>query len=373
MKRIYFDNNATTALDDEVYQAMIQELSQVPSNPSSIHFFGTQAKSRLSEARSSCARFFNVLPEEILFTSSGTESIHLMLSSIPLGSHLITTEIEHSAVENKIRDLEKKGMQVTFLKVGALGCVTKEQIEEAILPNTKAIVLSLANSETGVQIDLEKIAALAEKKEIALLLDAVGFIGKERLSFLPSSVKALAISGHKFHGPKGSALLVHRKSFPIKPLFLGGGQEYGLRSGTENLPGIVGLTKAIEILEKKQLEISEKILNLRILFETKMLATIPDIVINGKGARISNTTNFSFLGVDGETLLIHLDLAKIAASHGSACSSGAIEPSRVLTSMGIDRKTAKSAIRFSFARTNTKEEIEEAVEIISKIVASIRS
>lgn len=367
MKRIYLDNNATTAVDPKVLKKVFDDLSGPPANPSSVHWFGMKAKQKLIEARDTCASFFRASPEEILFTSSGTESIHFMLNGLNRKGHLITTNTEHSAMEKAIQGLEAEGMKVTWLPSGLLGAPNPEAIEEAICSDTQAIALSLSNGETGVRLDLEKIYSIAEKNKIPLLLDGVAFIGKEPFTPHPA-IHALAISGHKFHAPKGIGLLFHKKRFPLSPLFLGGGQEYNLRSGTENLSGILGLTTALEILKEEQQEITEKILALRLHFENELFRSLDNIAINGKGKRISNTSNLAFLGVDGETLLMQLDLAGIAASHGSACSSGALEPSRILLGMGIDRKQARSSIRFSFARTNTKEEIDQALEIIVQAV-----
>ncbi|MDE3055865.1 MAG: cysteine desulfurase [Verrucomicrobiota bacterium] len=371
MRKIFLDNNSTTALDPRVLQAVVEELQAPPANPSSTHWFGMRAKERLRKAREECAAFFQVPPEEILFTSSGTESINLMLRGLSRKGHLVTTEIEHAAVEETVRGLEKEGMSVTWLSVGSFGAPLPESIEAALRADTQAIVLSLAGGETGVRIDLEAIAALAEKKKIPLLLDGVAYIGREKFSLFPA-MQAIAVSGHKFHAPKGVGILVHRKDFPIAPLLTGGGQEYRLRSGTENLPGIVGMARALQILGEKQEEIRQKILHLRLHFEKELTRALPDLLINGEGPRISNTSNIAFSGVDGETLLIQLDLAGIAASHGSACSSGALEPSRILLRMGLERKRCRSSVRFSFARTNTKEEVDRSLEIIVRLVKDLR-
>jgi cysteine desulfurase len=246
-----------------------------------------------------------------------------------------------------------------------------EQIESAIRSDTIGIVLSISNGETGVKIDLSSVADLAAKKGIPLFLDGVSYIGKEPLIMHPG-ISAIALSGHKFHAPKGIGLLFHRSSLKLSPLLTGGNQEYQLRAGTENLAGILGLAEALQILKEQQTQITQHLLDLRLHFEYGLMQSIPDILINGDGPRVSNTSNIAFLGVNGESLLIQLDLAGIAASHGSACSSGALEPSRVLMQMGIDKKRAGSSIRFSLGRTNTREEIDKAIELITKIVASLR-
>lgn len=371
MQRIYLDNNATTALDPKVFKAILNDLSGPPANPSSVHFFGQRARGLLTQARQTTADFFGVKPDEVFFTSGGTESIHWMLHSLAKKGHLITTAIEHSSVYKTIQNLEAGGWEVDYLPVSSWGAPTVEQIEAAIRPNTQAMVFSASNGETGVKIDLENIASLAEKHQIPFLLDAVAFIGKEPF-VMPKGVSALALSGHKFHGPKGVGALISRSSFKIKPCFLGGPQEMQKRAGTENLSGILGLAEALSIVKEQEEIFSANILDLRCHLEHELKSAVGDILIHGEGPRISNTTNAAFLGADGESLLMHLDLAGVAVSHGSACSSGALEPSRVLTKMGIDRKIARSSIRISLSRFTTREEIDQFLEIITHLVQKMR-
>jgi cysteine desulfurase len=371
MNRIYLDNNSTTALDPRVFRAMVGELSGPPGNPSSVHWFGQQAKNRLMDARQLAASFFKAKPDEITFTSGGTESLNLMLRGLKPHGHLITTPIEHSAMYRTIQSLEAQGLAVTYIPVGSWGAPLPEQIESAIRPDTRAIALSASNGETGVRIDLPAIAANAEKRGIPLLLDCVAFVGKEALPNHPG-ISAIALSGHKFHAPKGVGLLFHRSSLKLTPLITGGNQEYQLRAGTENLSSILGLAEALRILEEGQTEIAAALSDLRLHFENGLKRSIDSLAIHGEGPRISNTSNIAFLGVDGETLLMQLDLAGIAASHGSACSSGALEPSRVLTQMGIDKKTARSSLRFSVGRMNTREEIDRALDIIIPIAKKLK-
>ncbi len=370
MKSIYFDNNATTSIDERVLAAMMADLQGPPGNPSSVHAFGREARQKLIAAREAAAKFFQGRPEEITFTSSGTESLDLALKSLKIPGHLITTEVEHSSVYKRVQALANQGMQVTYLPVGLWGAPEPSQIESAIRPDTQAILLSAANGETGVKIDLDATCKIAEKHGIPLILDAVAFIGKEELKMHPA-ITGIAMSAHKFHGPKGAGLLFHRSPFKITPQLLGGSQEYNIRAGTENLSAILGMAKAMEILKESQAQITSHIQSLRDAFEKGLQETL-DIAINGEGPRICNTSNLAFLGIDGETLMIQLDLSGIMASHGSACASGALEPSRVLTKMGIDRKRARSSLRFSFSRTNTLEEVERAVDIISEIVKKLR-
>jgi cysteine desulfurase len=346
---------------------MLADLKGPPANPSSVHSFGAEARSLLISARKTLADFLHARPEEITFTSGGTESLNLLLRG--LKGHIITTKLEHSAIHETLKSLD---LDITYLPTGLFGVPTSSQIESAIRPDTKGVLLSLSNGETGVKIDLDAIAQIAEKRNIPLLIDAVSAIGKEPLN-LPKGVSALALSAHKFHGPKGVGALLLRSPLKLSPLFTGGAQESKLRAGTENLAGILGLAKAIQILKEEQLSITEHLLSLRTLFEKGLSNSLPDIAINGEGPRVSNTSNIAFLGVDGESLLLHLDLNNIAASHGSACASGSLEPSRVLLEMGIDRKRARSSIRFSFSRMNTTHEIDQAVLIISSIVKKLRN
>jgi cysteine desulfurase len=374
MTRLYLDNNATTALDPRVFKAMLAEFSGPPANPSSIHYFGQQAKSLLNTARHSIASFFGAKPHELIFTSGGTESINLLLRGLfgsrPKG-HLITTSIEHLAVYRTIQWLENSGVAITYLPVGLWGAPLSEHLEKSILPHTNAIILSAANSETGVKLDIEKFAEIAKRYEIPLIIDAVALIGKE-LPSMPPGVSALAFSGHKFHAPKGVGGVIARSSLKLIPLITGGGQEFQRRAGTENLAGILGLAEAIQILQEQQTEITQNMQNLRDHLEINLMREIPDIAINGLGPRIANTSNLAFQGIDGESLLIHLDLAGVAVSHGSACSSGALEPSRVLLQMGIDRAVARSSLRFSVGRMNTREEIDSCIERLIEVIRKIR-
>jgi cysteine desulfurase len=351
---------------------MLADLSGPPANPSSVHSFGRAAKQILNQARSQTAAFFGAKPEEILFTSGGTESLNMLLRGFCTKGHVITTPIEHSCIFRTIQALEAAGLEVTYLEPGLWGAPLPEQVLNAIRPNTRAIILSASNAETGVKLDLEAIATLAEKRSIPLFIDAVAYIGKE--PFTPHrGIAALAISGHKFHAPKGIGALYLRSDIKLIPTTTGGNQESNRRAGTENLSGILGLTEALQVLNEKQSEIIDGIRTLRLHFENGLLAALSDIAINGEGPRVSNTSNISFLGVDGETLLMQLDLAGIAVSHGSACGAGALEPSRILTRMGVDRKTARSSIRFSLSRMNTREEIDIALDKITSIVKALKS
>ncbi len=356
-RQIYLDNNATTPLDERVLRSMQDDFT--PQNPSSIHLYGRSAKAKLQLARCEIAKALGVAPKEIIFTSGGTEGINLLLNGKT--GHIITTDLEHSAVYETIKYLEKTKTQVTYLSPGSFGAPTSQQIEEAIKPNTTLVVLSAVNSETGVKIDLESIAALCAMHSIPLVIDGVALLGRETFS-LPPGVMGMAFSGHKFHGPKGSGFIIKRPNFPITPLFHGGGQESNYRPGTENLNGIIGLSKAIELLNEELPRASIHMKTLQDHFESQLKKHIPDLKINGDGPRIVNTSNISFGNRDGEELLMRLDLEGIAASHGSACSSGALEPSRVLQNMGYNSKRCRASLRFSLSRMTTLEEIDHTIK-----------
>lgn len=350
---------------------MLADLHGGPANPSSIHSFGRHAHQMLLNARRSVADFFGAKPDEIYFTSSGTEAINFFLKSLEKG-HIITTTIDHSSIYRTIQILETQGFSISYIPTGLWGAPSPDAIAAAIRPDTRAIVLSASNAETGVRLDIDAVAAIAAKHNIPFLLDAVAFVGKEPL-LIPLGVTALAVSGHKFHAPKGVGLLFCRSPFKLQPLISGGGQEHLKRAGTENLSGILGISEALLILREKQHTLTHHIADLRHHFEKELLSRIPDTAINGQGPRVSNVSNIAFLGIDGETLLMQLDLFGIAVSHGSACSARALEPSRVLLGMGLDRKTARSSLRFSFSRMNNKNEIDRCLEQLVEIVKKLRS
>lgn len=368
--RIYLDNNATTAIDPRVFKAMLVDLQGPPANPSSVHSFGSQAKNHLQQARETVASFFQARPEEIIFTSGGTESINLFLRGLGTKGHIISTKIEHSCTYKTLQALEKQGLKVTYLPVGPWGAPLPEDLQAAIQDDTIAIALSAANNETGVLLDVETFAKIAHQHRIPLLIDAVSFIGKEPFTMHPG-ITAVALSGHKFHAPKGVGALFLRSSQKLSPIATGGDQEYQHRAGTENLAGILGLAKALEIIKNEQTQITQHLSDLRLHLEHGLQKELPVVLINGEGPRISNTANLCFPGIDGETLLIQLDMAGIAVSLGSACASGALEPSRVLINMGIPQKMARSSLRFSISRMNTREEIDLVIEKIAQIVQKL--
>lgn len=369
MKRIYLDNNATTTLDERVVEAMIEELQRGPANPSSIHHFGREAKNRLNQARRAISDYLQVKPGELFFSSSGTESINTILRTVQHG-HIITSDIEHSAIYKTVQILEQKGSSATYLSTGLWGAVQPEEVKKAIRSDTQLIILSAVNSETGVKNPIKEIALIAKEANIPFVVDAVCLLGKEPFKIY-DGISALTFSAHKLHGPKGVGLAWIHPRFKFEPLLTGGDQEFSKRAGTENLFGIIGFAKAIELLNVELPKATIRMEYLRNRFETGLKKHLPNLQINGEGPRVANTSNLSFPGVDGEALLMKLDISGIAASHGSACSSGALEPSRVLRNMGLSQDRASSAIRFSLSRMTTEEEIDEAIQTITSIVIQL--
>lgn len=358
--KIYLDNNSTTQVDPAVLQVMTSYMESTYGNPSSQHAFGRNARAALVDARDVISAYLDVKPREIVFTSGGTEGLNFVLRGLTAPCHIITSDVEHIAVYETLKILEKRGFQVTFLKAGHYGAVGPEAVREAITPQTKLIALMSVNNETGVKTDIEGIALLASQYGIPFMVDSVAHFGKEKI-LIPKGVSAMCFSGQKVHAPMGTGFVFLRTGFKLDALTTGGEQELGRRAGTENVPGIVALAEAVRLLKfPHQMEL------LRDRFESELLK-IPNVVVNGEGPRVCNTTNLSFIGRDGESLLAAFDREGIAASHGSACSSGALEPSRVLINMGLPKERVRSAIRFSLSRYTTAQDIEEAIDIIKTL------
>ncbi|SCA63482.1 Cysteine desulfurase [Chlamydiales bacterium SCGC AG-110-P3] len=372
--RIYLDNNATTAVDPQVLQVLISVLSGDDGNPSSIHAYGQEATQRLSVARRTVARCLGVRPSEVVFTSGGTEALNLLIVGLVpphADGHIITTEVEHSAVFQTINHLVTKGASFTHVPVGLSGAPSPDSVEAAIRPDTCLIAIMAVNNETGVMGDIDGIAAVAEKHGVALVVDGVALIGKAPFT-IPSGVTGMAFSGHKFHAPKGIGCAYVKRGTCLAPAVFGGAQESGRRPGTENVAGICALAKALEVAYAQLPEATDSMAALRDRFEAFIITNCGNVEVNGTGPRICNTSNLVFHDVDGEALLMSLDLEGIAASHGSACASGALEPSRVLLAMGYDRSRASSSLRFSLARTTTQKEIDHAVSVITLVVERLR-
>lgn len=372
--RVFLDNNAGTPLDPRLIPVLIQHLNSVYGNPSSPHKEGQEARSILNQSRLTLANYLHVKPSEIVFTSGGTEGLNMMLRGLvlpPFKGHIITSSVEHPAVFNTIKYLETLGVEVTYLNPGPWGAVKVEAVEEAIRPNTLLISLMAVNNETGVKTDIASIASVAKQMKIPFVVDGVAWIGKESF-MIPDGVSAVAFSGYKFHAPSGVGFVYVRSSLRFTPLLTGGEQEHGRRSGTENLTGIVGMSEAVKLLKEAPEERIRRITYLRDKLEKGILTHLSGVRVNGEGPRVCNTTNFCFDGIEGETLLARLDMKGISVSHGSACASGGLEPSRILLNMGLSRSQAASALRFSLSRLTTEEEIDYTLETLIQLVKQLR-
>ncbi len=373
MKRIYLDNNATTPVDPRLLELFVSAAFTTFGNPSSVHGYGQAAKALLVKARDDIASIFKVRSQEVIFTASATEALNMLIKgffgSKPSG-HLITSDVEHLAVYATVEHLKNEGLEVTYLKAGEYGAPQPDDLARAIRPDTRLIVLMGANNETGVLTDYRAMGEIARKFGIPLVLDGVQLFGKEQIELTPG-ISAICFSGHKCYAPKGGAFAIVKKGFKLEPHLRGGHQEHGLRAGTENLASIVSLAQGVAYVADEMCGFLEPMRCLRDYFEQKVIALKPGAKINGTGPRIANTSNICFNDIDGEALLMYLDLHGVAASLGSACSSGALEPSRVLLNMGLSRKEALASIRFSLGRYTTKAEIDETLKILSHFFKSV--
>ena len=387
MRRIYMDANATTPLLPEVFEAMRPFWMEHYGNASSIHQQGQQARGAVEQARSAVARFLHCLNSEIVFTSGGTESDNLalfgVLSNQALSSqtgpaHLITTTLEHHAVLHAAESLEHRNIDVTFLPCTAQGVIEPAELIGAIRPNTKLVSIMYANNETGVVQPIAALAAIAHAAGALFHTDAVQAAGKIALDLSPhgplKDVDLLTISGHKMYAPKGIGILFVRRNVRLNPMMHGGSHERQRRAGTENVAGIVGLGKAAEISQQwLQTEGPTKLATLRDRLEQGILAQVDEAGVNGGGApRVANTTNIYFDHVEAEALVIALDLKGLSVSGGTACQSGATEPSHVLTAMGLSPARARASIRFSLSKLTTEEEVDQAIKLVPTAVAHLR-
>jgi cysteine desulfurase len=374
IKRVYLDNNATTPVLPEVLEAMLPFYSEHFGNASSIHRNGQLTRGAVERARASVAELLGCHASEIVFTSGGTEADNLAIfGMVKAGDHVITSAIEHHAVLHACKHHGENGGEVTFIPVDARGLVDPEDVKRAIRPNTKLISIMLANNETGVLQPIREIAKIAAEADVYFHTDAVQAAGKIPLDVDELSCDLLTISGHKIHAPQGTGALYVRKGTQIQPVLHGGTHERSRRAGTENVPGIVGLGKAAELaLAGLQSGSDAKMAEARDRLEKELLQ-IEATGLNGEGApRVPNTMNVYFDGIDGEALVIALDLKGLAVSGGAACSSGAIEPSHVLSAMGLRPDRAKASIRFSFGKQNTPDDSDFALGLVSDAVVRLR-
>jgi cysteine desulfurase len=375
-RRVYLDNNATTPVLPEIYEAMRPYFAERFGNASSIHRHGQETRAAIENARESVAALLGADVAEIIFTSGGTEGDNLAIAGLTApGVHVITSSIEHHAVLHACKHLEDTACEVTFLRVDGRGLVNPDDVRRALRRNTKLISVMMANNETGVVQPVEEIGKIAAEAGVLFHTDAVQTAGKVAIDVNRIGCHALTISGHKMHAPQGIGALYLRKGTKLEPLFHGGRHERSRRAGTENVPGIVALGKAAE-LAKKGLDRKddEELAALRDKIEGGILAQIEDAGVNGAGARrVPNTTNIHFDHIEAESLVIALDLKGLAVSTGSACSSGAIEPSHVLVAMGLKPDRARASIRFSLGKQTREEEVDLALSLVPEAVARLRS
>ena len=375
MRRIYLDNNATTPVLPEVLEAMRPYFGEHFGNASSIHHHGQETRSAVEKARDSVASLLACRPSEIVFTSGGTEGDNLAVAGLTTaGDHIITSSIEHHAVLLSCKHLEENGCEVTYVPVDGRGLVDPNDVRRALRPNTTLISIMMANNETGVLQPVEEIGKIAAEADVYFHTDAVQAAGKVSIDVSRIGCDALSISGHKMHAPQGVGALYVRQATRLQPLFYGGRHERSRRAGTENVPGIVALGKAAELaMQGFERGDDKRMSALRDRLQQRILAQVDEAGVNGAGApRVPNTSNIYFDHIEGESMVIALDLKGLSVSTGAACASGAIEPSHVLTAMGQRRDQAHASIRFSLGKQNTEEEIDIALALVPETIVRLR-
>jgi cysteine desulfurase len=375
MRRVYLDNNATTPVLPEVLEAMRPYFAEQFGNASSIHHHGQETRAAVERARESLAALLGCRPSEVVFTSGGTEGDNLAISGLTrAGDHIISSTIEHHAVLNSCKHLEAMGCEVSYVPVDGRGLVDPDDVRRALRPNTRLITIMMANNETGVLQPVEEIGKIAAEADVYFHTDAVQAAGKVPIDVKRLGCDLLSISGHKLHAPQGVGAIYVGKGTVLQPMFYGGSHERSRRAGTENVPGIIGLGKAAE-LAREALERGDlaQMSAMRDRIEQTILSEVDATGVNGEGApRVPNTTNIHFDYIEGEALVIALDLKGLAVSTGAACSSGAIEPSHVLTAMGLPPEIARASLRFSLGKQNTPDDIQFALDLVPQTVARLR-
>ena len=378
---IYLDNAATTALHPKVLEAMLPYLSEDYANPSSVYSPARKVRGVIDDSRKKIAQAISAQPDEIFFTAGGTESNNWAIKSVVeaadsmgRGRHIITTAVEHHAVFHVCEYLTSQGCEITYLPVDSEGFVTAEVLENAIRPDTCLVSIILANNEIGTIIQMAELSKITKNYKIPLHTDAVQAVGQIPVNVDELGVDLLSLSAHKFNGPKGIGALYVRKGTRITPMIHGGAQEKNRRAGTENVAGIVGMGIALEISTEEMAIESTRVKNLRDMLINEILTTIPHTRLNGAAGanRLPGNVNISFRFIEGESLLLHLDMQGIYASTGSACSSGALEPSHVLMSLGLSHELANGAIRFSLGRNNTNEDVHKIMDVLRSSVDKLR-
>ena len=376
--KVYLDNNATTKVDEEVVKAMIPYFSEYYGNPFSLHLFGNETGLAVTQARQTIADILKAKPNEIIFTASGSEADNLAIRGIAKaykhrGKHIITSTIEHPAVKNTFMDLIEDGFEVTMVPVDENGVIIVEEFKKALREDTILVSIMHANNEVGSFQPVEEIAKITKERKIILHVDAVQTMGKVEIYPEKMGIDLLCFSGHKFHAPKGIGVLYKRDGVRLARIITGGNQEGKRRPGTSNVPYIVGLAKALEMAVANMKEEWNREETLRNYFEDEVSKRIPEIKINGKGARrLPGTSSITFKYLEGESMLLNLSLKGIAVSSGSACSSDSLQPSHVLLAMGVPAEFAHGTLRFSLSKYTTKEEIDYTIEALVEIIGKLR-
>jgi len=378
MKRIYLDHNATAPINSDVLKTMLPYFDQKFGNASSVHSFGRETSEAIAKAREQVASLLGAEPANIVFTSGGTESDNFAVKGIAYanekkGKHIITSQIEHHAVLNTCQFLEKRGFEVTYLKVDKYGKVDLDQLRDSIRKDTIIITVMHANNEIGTIQDIDEIGRIAAEKGVYFHTDAVQSCGKIPVDVVKSGVTLLSMSAHKIYGPKGVGALYIKKGTRILPLQHGGHHESNRRAGTENVPGIVGLGKACELAQKSMEGNERKLVDLRDRLQSQLVERIEDTIVNGHPTdRLPNTLNMCFRYVEGESMIMMLDMKGVAVSSGSACTSGSLDPSHVLLAIGLSHEVAHGSLRFSLGVENTREDMDYVAEVLPEIVQRLR-
>lgn len=376
--KVYLDNNATTKVDEEVVKAMIPYFSEYYGNPFSLHLFGAETGKAVTEARQTIADILKAKPNEIIFTASGSEADNLAIRGIAKaykhrGKHIITSTIEHPAVKNTFMDLMEDGFEITMVPVDENGVMIMDEFKKALREDTILVSVMHANNEVGSFQPIEEIAKITKERKIIFHVDAVQTMGKVEIYPEKMGIDLLSFSGHKFHAPKGIGVLYKRDGVRLARIITGGNQEGKRRPGTSNVPYIVGLAKALQMAVANMKEEWNREETLRNYFEDEVSKRIPEIKINGKGARrLPGTSSITFKYLEGESMLLNLSLKGIAVSSGSACSSDSLQPSHVLLAMGVPAEFAHGTLRFSLSKYTTKEEIDYTIESLVEIIGKLR-
>lgn len=379
MRKVYLDNAATTALSPKVLEQMMPYLTTIYGNPSSPHSFGQEARKGVDHARDQVAKALNALPEEIIFTGCGTESDNTVLFGVAeryakKGNHIITTNVEHHAILHTCEALEKRGVEVTYLPVDENGMVTAEQVANAITDKTILVSIMFANNEVGTIMPIAEIGKVCRERGVLFHTDAVQAVGHVPIDVKAMNIDMLSLSAHKFHGPKGVGTLYMKKGIRLPSYVMGGAQERNRRAGTENVAGIVGLGAAIALATQTLEESAARMTKLRDKLIAGIAQRIPEVKLNGHPTmRLPNNVNYSIKYIEGESILLMLDMNGIAASSGSACTSGSLDPSHVLLALGLSHEVAHGSVRLTLSDETTEEDIDYVLDVLPKVAERLRA